>query len=242
MNRVYRFARIIYHRLPLPLVVKEKIKVGILSLIPSWGSNPIVPCNVPMPAPGSFPPSDRRSKLLNHIQPASQEGLEIGPLASPIITKTESAGRIWYVDHATADVLKEKYRNDPNVRIDEIVDIDYIWGQAGLSELVQGRLFDYVLASHVIEHVPDMLGWLKEVGEVLKDDGILSLAVPDKRYSFDYLRELSTVGMLIEAFMLHRRRPGPREIFDYFSLTSKVDLSTSWAGKLDRTNWRVITN
>ena len=180
-------------------------------------------------------PKDRRAKLLNQIQPASQEGLEIGPLHRPIVTKVESAGRIWYVDYTSADVLKEKYSNDPNVLVDEIVDIDYQWGKASLSELAKGQRFDYVLASHVIEHVPDMLGWLEEVGNVLKDKGILSLAVPDKRYSFDILRELSTMGMLLEKYLLHNRRPGPREIFDHFSLVSKVEINAAWTGKLDKT-------
>ena len=151
------------------------------------------------------------------------------------MTKTESAGRVWYADYTTTDVLKEKYANDPNVRVDEIVNVDYLWGEASLSELVKGKHFDYVLASHVIEHVPDMLGWLAEVEDVLKDNGILSLAVPDKRYTFDILRELSTAGMLIEARLLHRRRPGPREIFDHFSMASKVDPRAVWAGKLDKT-------
>ncbi len=171
--------------------------------------------------------------MLRRINPSLQEGLEIGPLSRPIVTKADAAGSIWYVDYATKETLQLHYREDPNVRVDEIVQVDYLWGERSLRDVVGGRQFDYIVASHVIEHVPDMLGWLEETAQVLRDNGILSLAVPDKRYSFDRLRELSTMGMLLEAHWLHRRRPGPREIFDHLSLASKVDVHAAWTGQLN---------
>lgn len=87
----------------------------------------------------------------------------------------------------------------------------------------------------MIEHVPDMLGWLKEIGEVLNDRGILSLAIPDKRYTFDYLREPSNPGALIEAYLSHRRRPSAGEAFDHFALLTRVDVVAAWEGKIEKT-------
>jgi SAM-dependent methyltransferase len=223
-NWTRRLVRALPLRLPLSPTLRARLKAtfGVHAIRES--REPGVPYSLEL----------RRARIVSRINPSSQEGLEIGPLFSPIVTKAEASGKVWYVDYATADLLKEKYLNDPNVRVDEIVDVDYLWGQHSLSELVDGKQFDYVIASHVIEHVPDMLGWLDEAAQVLKDKGVLSLAVPDKRYSFDILRELSTMGMLLEAHLLHRRRPGPREIFDHFSLASKVDVGAAWAGQLDR--------
>jgi hypothetical protein len=86
----------------------------------------------------------------------------------------------------------------------------------------------------VIEHVPDMLGWMREIADVLKDNGILSLAIPDKRYTFDVLRELTSPGTLVEAYLLKKRRPGPREIFDHVSLAAKVDAKAAWRKRLDK--------
>jgi predicted SAM-dependent methyltransferase len=223
INWLYALARPVYRALPLPPALKQKLRAAFGTRSVQATPESALPLS----------PTHRRAKMLSRIDPASQEGLEIGPLFSPIVTKAEAPGKVWYVDYAAADGLKEKYRLDPNVRVDEIVEVDYLWGKRSLSELVDGKQFDYVIASHVIEHVPDMLGWLKEVAQVLKDKGVLSLAVPDKRYSFDILRELSTMGMLLEAHLLHRRRPGPREIFDHFSLASKVDVGAAWTGQLD---------
>jgi SAM-dependent methyltransferase len=137
------------------------------------------------------------------------------------------------VDFSTAEKSREKYKNDPNVNIDDIVETDFLWGKQTLPELVRGKLFDYVIASHVIEHVPNMLGWMREIASVLKDDGILSLAIPDKRYTFDYKRDLTSLGTLVESYLLDKRRPGMRDIFDQVSLATKLDLIEAWAEGFD---------
>jgi SAM-dependent methyltransferase len=233
-------ARKIYHLLPLPIPAKRKIKEILRAVLrysePSHDA--AVARGLPSSSTEAAAPGSRREKLLARIDPTSQDGLEIGPLASPLVTKLESHGRIAYVDYATAHELREVYRNEPSVKLDEIVETDYIWGDKRLSELVGQACLDYAIASHVIEHVPDMIGWLYEIAQVLKDGGILGLAVPDKRYSFDYFRELSTPGMLIEAYLTHRRRPGIQSIFDYFALTGHVDVEAAWEGSVDKHKFR----
>jgi ubiquinone/menaquinone biosynthesis C-methylase UbiE len=220
MNWINQIAKNVFHRLSLPRYKKYGLKKGVYTLIPAWEQ---------------LDSLDRKSKLLSRITPASQDGLEFGPLSNPVVSKAESAGRISYVDHASAETLREKYRDDPSVRLNEIVGTDYVWGECSMPEIVGDKKFDYAIGSHVIEHVPDMLGWLKEIGEVLKDRGILSLAIPDKRYTFDYLRELSNPGAMIEAYLSHRRRPSAGEAFDHFALLATVDAAAAWEGRLDKT-------
>jgi SAM-dependent methyltransferase len=177
-------------------------------------------------------PINRNSKLLSHIQPKHQDGIEVGPLSTPIITKEQSNGHVFYVDYATTEELREKYKNDPNININDICEVDFIWGESTFSEIVKGREFDYLVASHVVEHVPDMIGWLHEIGIVLKDGGVLSLAIPDKRFTFDHLRESSSPGTLIEAYLLKKRRPGPREIFDHLVLFNNINAEEVWGNQM----------
>jgi SAM-dependent methyltransferase len=126
----------------------------------------------------------RADKIRALIDPASQRGLEIGALNSPAIYSSE--GKVYYVDHLPTDELKEKYSPDPNINIEDIVPVDYVWGDKTLVEAVgQGVYFDYLVASHVVEHVPDVIGWFGEISAVLKPGGVLSLVVPDKRFTFD---------------------------------------------------------
>jgi len=175
----------------------------------------------------------RNEKLLHSINPTSQIGIEIGPLTNPIVTR--DMGQIYYIDHATTDDLRIKYANDPNVDINKIVNVDYVWGERSLADLTQANQpFDYLIASHVIEHVPNLIGWLEEIRSILKPGGILSLAIPDKRQCFDYKRPPTRLCELFEAYLQCSKRPTSRQIFDH--VASAVSLKGggfTWAGKLD---------
>ncbi|HBI02177.1 MAG TPA: class I SAM-dependent methyltransferase [Flavobacterium sp.] len=224
MSRLYGFLKYIYHLLPESLVSKNGINMILKKLNPDLSTR-----NLPRI-------SDRKAIILSKILPATQEGIEIGALCWPMVTKEESGGKIYYVDFSTAEYLREKYKNDPNVNISDIVDTDYLWGEQTLPELVNGKLFDYVVASHVIEHVPNMLGWLREIALVLKDNGILALAIPDKRFTFDYKRDLTSLGTLVESYLMDKRRPGIKDIFDQVSLATKVNALDAWNKKIDSEN------
>src|SRR5579859_744551 len=106
---------------------------------------------------------DRRRKILGDIPLPTSWGLEIGPLHTPLVRRSES--RVLYVDYASTEMLRANFRHpgDPG----DIVDVDIVWGDRPLRECV-GTLVDYVVASHVIEHVPDLIGWLLELRAVLK--------------------------------------------------------------------------
>ena len=158
----------------------------------------------------------RKGKILANIHPATQIGLEIGPLTKPIITS--EMGAVRYVDHATTEELREKCVHWGTTDISKIVDVDYVWGDKNLKEITGNECpFDYVVASHVIEHVPDFIGWLKEIRSVLKTGGILSLAIPDKRFTFDYFRQITKPADILEAYLLQKKKPSVRQIFDYKS-------------------------
>lgn len=143
-------------------------------------------------------------KILSRIQPESQIGLEIGLLSKPIVTKEQADGNIRYVDYASAETLREILKDEALIATDAIIDVDLLWGDRTLLDLLAGEQVDYIIASYVIEHVPDMIGWLKELSEVLRDDGMLSLAIPDKRYTFDFIRELTSPRQLILPYLLQR--------------------------------------
>ena len=172
---------------------------------------------------------DRFDRLREQIDVANGRGLEIGPLASPVVAR--DLGDVYYVDHLSTDDLIAKYRNDPNVDERRIVSTDFVWGSNTLAEAVGSAApFDYVVASHVLEHVPDLVGWLKEVATILRPGGRLSLAMPDRRYTFDVRRRDSDISEIAEAYLLHLRRPAVRATFDHFYRFVPVDPDAIWAG------------
>lgn len=169
----------------------------------------------------------RRKRALKLITPRTQSGLEIGPLVSPMVTP--DMGNIAYADHATTEELRKKYANDTNVDESKIVDITFVWGEQTLAEAVgKDALFDYVIASHVIEHVPDVITWLKEISAVLKPGGILSLMIPDKRFTFDVKRSCSITADAIDACLNGLRKPAPRHVYDHFSNVVSADTTNIW--------------
>ena len=171
--------------------------------------------------------------MLSGLNLATASGIEIGPLCRPIIDKAES--QVLYVDRTDTESLRRNYASDPNVNIDSIVDVDGVWGEQSLKDCLGGRTdFDYVIASHVVEHVPDLVGWLSEVHQVLRPGGLLCLAIPDRRYTFDYHRRTSGLADVIEAFVRKNRRPTPVQIFDCQSkFAPTIDLNEAWEGRLD---------
>ncbi|MBD1852264.1 methyltransferase domain-containing protein [Leptolyngbya sp. FACHB-711] len=174
----------------------------------------------------------REEKILSAIDPATQLGLEIGPLNRPIVTC--QMGKIRYVDHASTEELKQKYAEDSNVDIDQIVKVDYVWGEKQLPQLAGDEApFDYVVASHVIEHVPDLIGWLKEIHAVLKPGGILTLAIPDKRYCFDYFRQPTEPAQVVEAYLQGNRKPTPRQIFEHLSQVAFWQGQLGWSHEVE---------
>lgn len=155
-------------------------------------------------------------------------GLEIGPSHNPIAPKKQGFN-VHILDHASAEDLKKKYAGH-GVNLDNIEEVDYIWSGETFEKLIgKKEFFDWIIASHVIEHVPDMIGFLNQCSNILKKDGKLSLVIPDKRYCFDYFSPLSTTGDFLDAYSEKRTRPTPGQVFDHFSNASKRLNNIAWS-------------
>lgn len=173
---------------------------------------------------------DRKEKLLSGLDMSTETGVEIGALCRPVVSRSD--GTIFYADHASTEDLREKYKNDPNVDIDSIVEVDAVWGRQSLSEALDDKRADYVIASHVVEHVPDLVGWFTELSAILKPQGQIRLAVPDKRFTFDLMREESRMSDVLSAYVLRARIPQPQAIIDHV-MNVRYDISAGeiWLGK-----------
>jgi SAM-dependent methyltransferase len=173
------------------------------------------------------------TKTVGLIDVASMRGLEIGALHSPRLRRDQA--NIRYLDHATKDQLREKYANNPLAApyADALVDVDYVWSPGrSLRDIVgDDAPFDFVIASHVIEHIPDPVGWLRQLGGILRVGGILSLVVPDQRYCFDANRQLTTAADLIDAYLREIEVPTYRQVYDHESnFLGAVDANVLWRG------------
>lgn len=158
------------------------------------------------------------------------QGLEIGPSFSPICPK--SAGyNVDTIDHLSQSDLRKKYA-DHGVDLDAIEPVDFVWtGDRTYSQLT-GKTYDWVIASHVIEHTPDIVSFLQNCEQALNPQGVLALAVPDKRYCFDHLRQPTSLASVLDAYEQKRTTHGVGTAADYFLNVVKLKTG-AWASSND---------
>jgi hypothetical protein len=98
-----------------------------------------------------------------------------------------------------------------------------------ISQAVPRRAhYDYIIASHVIEHVPDLLGFLLDCQMLMKPAGVLALAIPDKRACFDFLSPISTTGQVLQAHSRNARRPDGGAVFDHVANFASMQGEIAW--------------
>ena len=169
---------------------------------------------------------DRKTRILSFLDKAGK-GMEIGPSHNPIAPKKEGFD-VHIVDHCDRAGLVEKYRPH-GVKLDDIEDVDFVWRDTSYGELTgHSKFYDWIIASHVIEHTPDLIGFLKSSEDVLKDDGILALAVPDKRFCFDHFRPISGLASLIDAHLSKNKIHTAGRVAEYFLNVVSLSGRIAW--------------
>ena len=170
----------------------------------------------------------RAAKALSFID-RSGDGLEIGPSYNPIAPK--SAGfHVTIVDHAPTGDLREKFQAyglGPEL-LAKIEEVDFVWDGGPLTDLLP-TTYDFIIAAHVLEHSVDVIAFLADCESLLKPGGTLSLVLPDKRYCFDVLQPLSTVGRVLDAHLAPTRFHTAGTVLDHFAYAmSKDQLGVAW--------------
>ncbi len=128
----------------------------------------------------------RKRRLLAML---SGRGLEIGALHLPVAAPHLD---IRYVDRMSCDQLRQQY---PELEKLPLVEPDIIDDGEHLAN-IEDDSQDFVIASHLIEHIPNPIQGLLTWQRVLKPKGRLYLAVPDKRFTFDRNRALTDIEHL----------------------------------------------
>ncbi len=147
-------------------------------------------------------------------------GIEVAPYHSPLASKAQGYNCLT-LDIFNFEQLRENARNDPNVRdkIHRIESVDIVASATDLEAAVAARgeleSFDYILSSHNFEHLPNPIRFLNACGAVLKKDGLLTMAIPNKRFTFDYSRALSSFANFYRAFHENHSQPDPWISFDF---------------------------
>lgn len=73
-------------------------------------------------------------------------------------------------------------------------------GNGELLETVRDSSLDFLIANHMIEHCQNPLEAIRNYMRVLREDGVIYMAVPDKRHTFDHDRPNTTIEHLVRDY------------------------------------------
>jgi SAM-dependent methyltransferase len=118
-------------------------------------------------------------------------GLEIGALHNPL--RVSPRAKVHYVDRLPVAGLRAQY---PDLRDKKLVRVDVVDDGERL-DTVGTATQDFVIANHFLEHCQDPIRTLESFFRVLKPGGILYMAVPDKRFTFDRDRPVTPLAHLL---------------------------------------------
>ena len=128
--------------------------------------------------------------------------LEIGPSHAPMLPRAEGYNTK-IVDHASAEEIANKY-SDMGIDVSHIESVDFIWRGGDVADMAGKNCYKYVFASHVIEHVPDLVSFLNDCLDMIVEDGRLMFLVPDKRFCFDFTQPLTDTAKVLSDFYSKR--------------------------------------
>lgn len=164
--------------------------------------------------PGSGPEA-RRAFVTGHL-PVHRRGLEIAPYFNPMVDR--SAHDVFYVDCIDNDEIERKAAGNPGAVGRELPRIDAVWTPGRrLKECLSKRTFAYAVASHVMEHVPNPLGWLHEILECVEVGGRVAIVLPVRTKTMDFYRQNTTFGQVVGWSIEKPTRPTPSQVMDFLS-------------------------
>jgi predicted SAM-dependent methyltransferase len=173
----------------------------------------------------------RKEKILRHID-KNGLGVEIGPSHNPVAPKKDGYN-VHIIDHMTREELIDKFKPH-NVNLDKIEHVDFVWNGETYADLIgKTKHYDWIIASHIIEHTPDLIGFLNNCDAILKEEGKLSLIIPDKRYCFDHYRPITGISQIIDSYFRKSVNHTPGTLLE-FVLNS--------VSKSDKIAWTAITH
>jgi SAM-dependent methyltransferase len=123
-------------------------------------------------------------------------GIEMGPGHHPMALPFGGAD-VRYVDRwdpgQNRDLFPELGDAAPFPKPDIVANLD-----TDKLAMLDDASQDFVIASHLLEHMADPLGQLAEIHRVLVPGGTLLLLLPDRRHSFDSTRPPTTLQHLVD--------------------------------------------
>jgi SAM-dependent methyltransferase len=160
-----------------------------------------------------------RADLVGHL---AGEGIELGALNLPLDLSTNPrVTRIRYLDRHRKDemlLLFPELRAVQDTIVDPDILCDLIHGFAPIADGSQ----DFVIACHLIEHMPDPIHFINACWRVLREGGTLFLAAPHRQFGPDHPRPTTTLAHVIDDHRRAERTIEDHHLEEYLRLSENL--------------------
>lgn len=171
----------------------------------------------------------RRAFLHRTLDIEVSRTMEIGALNTPTVRPDECDTD--FLDWFSTEELRVKHATNRTVNTNDIVHVDHVVKGKKIHLATEDR-YDLVLASHVLEHIPDPISWLAELESLVGEGGRLFLSVPDRRFTFDYFRTESDAVDVVRAFEEELERPSSYQIAKHLYYFQDLSCTAAWSGEI----------
>lgn len=146
-------------------------------------------------------------------------GLELGPGHAPLPLQIPGVS-VRYVDrwlpeenrHLFPELASEDTFPTPEILAN--FDVDRLRPVADQSQ-------DFIICSHVLEHLAEPIGFLDEIHRVLRPGGVVLILLPDRRRTWDRDREPTSLDHLVSEFRSHVTEVDDAHILEFLRSTEK---------------------
>ncbi len=138
-----------------------------------------------------FKALDRESVASHYL---TGTGLEVGGLHNPL--RVPGRAHVRYVDRMSVADLRAHY---PELAGKHLTPVDIVDDGETLQTISDGSQ-DFIIANHFLEHCENPLATLASFARVVKQEGILFLCIPDKRYTFDLPRQTTPFEHIVRDY------------------------------------------
>lgn len=176
--------------------------------------------------PGGSPLSDAlsvRQQLSRHLV---GDGIELGPGHNPFPVPY-TATNVAYVDRWHPDEHRLRFPELPEEATfpaPDVVchlDIDKL-------KPIDDASQDFVIASHVLEHVVDPIGLIDEMHRVARPGGVVLILLPDRRRTWDYRREPTQLDHVVAHYDRGDTEVDDDHIVEWYRNVHPGDLVEEW--------------
>ena len=158
-----------------------------------------------------------RKSFYSYLKPC-ESILEIGCFDRPSVEFLNKNRKIDYADFLSKDELIKRAKNHKGRNPNNVPNIKYVLSE-GLEQI--DEVYDAVVSSSCLEHVPDLISHLNQVIRITNGRGAYLFSVPDKRLTFDHFNRETTIIDVLTAHLEKRKRPSLVSVLEHYCFTSQ---------------------